>query len=182
MDASPDDLDDLDAALTIWAREIPDLDQATEGIVERIHILAHDFNESMAQTLAEFDLDRRAFRVLGKLRRVGPPYRRSAGALASDLQLSSGAMTNRLDRMEKAGLIRRLPDPSDRRGTLIEPTEAGHAAWDASVGTQARREQMVASVLTEAEREELHRLLRHLMRAFPESHHGHRAHDADPDA
>jgi DNA-binding MarR family transcriptional regulator len=180
MDVLPDDLDDLDAALTVWAREIPGLDQVTEGIVERIHILAHDFNESMAQTLAEFDLDRRAFRVLGKLRRVGPPYRRSAGALANDLQLSSGAMTNRLDRMEAAGLIRRLPDPSDRRGTLIEPTEAGHAAWDSSVGTQARREQMVASVLTDAEREELHRLLRHLMRAFPASHHGHPAHDADP--
>ena len=87
-------------------------------------------------------------------------------------------MTNRLDRMEAAGLIRRLPDPSDRRGTLIEPTEAGHAAWDASVGTQARREQMVASVLTEAEREELHRLLRHLMRAFPDSHRGFQVSDA----
>jgi len=172
MDRPPEDLDDLDAALAIWAREIPTLDLVTEGIVERIHILAHDFNASMAQTLSEFDLDRRAFRVLGRLRRYGPPYRLAAGVLAADLQLSSGAMTNRLDRMEKAGLIRRLPDPNDRRGTLIEPTETGHAAWDASVGTQARREQIVASVLTEAEREELHRLLRHLMRAFPDGHHG----------
>jgi DNA-binding MarR family transcriptional regulator len=84
------------------------------------------------------------------------------------MRLSSGAMTNRLDRMEAAGLIRRLPDPSDRRGTLIEPTEAGHAAWDKSVSTQARREAMIASVLSPAERDQLHSLLRQLMRAFPD--------------
>ncbi len=181
MDGSQDDFDDLDALLTVWAREIPALDKETEGIVERIHMLAYDLNQSMAETLAEFSLDRRTFRVLGRLRRVGPPYRRAAGALANDLQLSSGAMTNRLDRMETAGLIRRLPDPNDRRGTLIEPTEAGHAAWDASVGKQARREQAVTSVLTEAERVELHRLLRHLMRAFPDGKHSGHAADADTD-
>jgi DNA-binding MarR family transcriptional regulator len=56
---------------------------------------------------------------------------------------------------------------------LVEPTEAGHAAWDEAVGTQARREAMIAAVLTEPEREELHRLLRRLMRAFPDSKHGH---------
>ena len=165
--------DALDERLVTWAREIPDLDPVTEGIVERIHILAYDFNESMAATLAEFDLDRRAFKLLGKLRSMGAPYRRSAGMLAGDLRLSSGAMTNRLDRMEAAGLIRRLPDPTDRRGTLIEPTEAGHAAWDEAVGTQARREAMIAAVLSGPEREELHRLLRHLMRAFPDGTHGH---------
>lgn len=172
MSTAEEELDYLDAALVVWAREIPDLDPVTEGIVERIHILAHDFNESSAQTLAEFDLDRRAFKLLGRLRSYGPPYRRSAGVLANDLQLSTGAMTNRLDRMESAGLIRRLPDPHDRRGTLIEPTEAGHAAWDRTVGTQARREAMIASVLTADERVQLHRLLRHLMRAFPGKQHG----------
>src|SRR4029078_835582 len=82
-------------------------------------------------------------------------------------------MTSRLDRMETAGLIRRLPDPNDRRGTLVEPTEEGHAAWDKTVGTQARREAMIASGLGEADREELHRLLRHLMRAFPDKMHWH---------
>ena len=82
-----------------------------------------------------------------------------------------------------AGLIRRLPDPNDRRGTLIEPTEAGHAAWNETVGTQARREAMMAAVLTESEREQLHNLLRRLMRAFPDSMHHHakpKAHDAEP--
>ena len=162
------DSDDLDRALVIWAREIPDLDPLTEGVVERIEILAHALKESIEQTLAEFDLDRRNFHVLGRLRSYGPPYQRSAGMLAGDMRLSTGAMTNRLDRMEQAGLIRRLPDPHDRRGTLIEPTEAGHAAWDKTAGTQARREAVIAAALTKAEREQLHDLLRKLMRAFPD--------------
>jgi DNA-binding MarR family transcriptional regulator len=77
-------------------------------------------------------------------------------------------MTNRLDRLEEAGLVRRLPDPDDRRGILVEPTDAGHAAWDRAVHTQADREALIASVLSEPEKAELHKLLRRLMAAFPE--------------
>ena len=168
-----DELDALDDNLVVWAREIPDLDPLTEGIVERIQHLAHGFDASMAETLATTKLDRRAFNTLGKLRSIGAPYRRSAGMLANDLRLSTGAMTNRLDRLEEAGLIRRLPDPNDRRGTLIEPTDAGHAAWDKTAGTQARREAVIAEALTLAEREQLHDLLRKLMRAFPDKQKKH---------
>jgi DNA-binding MarR family transcriptional regulator len=125
----------------------------------------------MEKTLQEFGLESRSFHLLGKLRSYGPPYRRSPGQLADDLHLSSGAMTNRLDRMEEAGLIRRLPDPTDRRGALIEPTEQGHAMWDKAVGTQARIEALVADSLSKAEKEELHRLLRRLMQAFPAKAH-----------
>jgi DNA-binding transcriptional ArsR family regulator len=113
------ELDELDALLEVWAREIPDIDPVTEGIVERIQKLAKAFDRSLDETLVETGLDRRAYHVLGKLRKVGPPYRRSAGQLAEQMGLSSGAMTNRLDRMEAAGLIRRLPDPNDRRGILV---------------------------------------------------------------
>ena len=169
--------DDLDLQLEVWARQIANLDPVTEGIVERIHILAKAFDRSLEETLVETGLDRRAFGVLGKLRVVGAPYRRSAGQLAERMRLSSGAMTNRLDRMEAAGLIRRLPDPNDRRGTLVEPTEAGLAIWDRAVSTQAVREARIASALDEADRAELHRLLRALMRAFPAS--GHVVHGGD---
>jgi DNA-binding MarR family transcriptional regulator len=163
--------DGLDDSLEIWAREIPDLDPVTEGIIERIQILAFNVNQSMDETLASHELDRRSFQLLGRLRRIGAPYRVSAGKLATDLRLSSGAMTNRLDRMEAAGLIRRLPDPNDRRGTLVEPTDAGHKAWDGTVGAQARREAQFSSVLTAAEKTKLHDLLRHLMQAFPDWKH-----------
>jgi len=160
--------DRLDDWLEIWTREIPNLDATTEGIVERIQNLYKDFDRSMEETLAKYELDRRAFHLIGRLRSYGPPYRRSPGQLAGDMRLSSGAMTNRLDRLEKAGLIRRLPDPNDRRGTIIEPTEKGNAAWERTVGTQAEREQRIASVLSATEREQLHRLLRKLMQAFPD--------------
>lgn len=172
MTTTKEDRDRLDDMLVVWAREIPNLDPLTEGIVERIQILSKKFNQSMDETLAGFDLDRHAFHLLGKLRSHGAPYRRSAGQLADDMHLSSGAMTNRLDRMEEAGLIRRLPDPNDRRGTLVEPTRAGHDAWDKAVGTQAQTEKLIASTLSQREKEELHRLLRGLMRAFPEKGHG----------
>lgn len=162
-----DEHDRLDDMLLVWAREIPNLDPLTEGIVERIQYLAKRFNQSMDQTLEQYGLDHRSFQLLGKLRSVGSPYRRTPGQLADEMHLSGGAMTNRLDRVEAAGFIRRLPDPSDRRGTLIEPTEAGHAVWDQTVGTQANTEALIAGHLSGAEREELHRLLRRLMRSFP---------------
>lgn len=175
--------DALDDSLEIWAREIPDLDALTEGIIERIQILAYNFNQSLDETLEQFELDRRSYSLLGKLRKHGPPYRVSAGKLATELRLSSGAMTNRLDRMEAAGLVRRVPDPSDRRGTLVEPTELGHAMWDRTVGAQARREAEYSSGLTAAEKERLHELLRHLMLAFPNwKHKKHAAPDADAEA
>jgi DNA-binding MarR family transcriptional regulator len=163
--------DELDAMLEVWAREIPGLDPLNEGIVERIEKLAKAFDRSLDETLAATGLDRRSYHLLSKLRRVGPPYRRSAGQLAEHMGLSSGAMTNRLDRMEAAGLIRRLADPHDRRGVLVEPTATGLAIWDRAVATQAEREGRVAAVLDREEREELHRLLRTLMRAFPGSAH-----------
>ena len=180
MPARRPDRDQLDDTLEVWVREIPDLDPLTEGIIERISILAWNFNQSLDQTLEEYDLDRRAYSLLGKLRRHGAPYQVSAGKLATDLRLSSGAMTNRLDRMEAAGLVRRLPDPNDRRGTLVEPTALGHAAWDKTVGAQARREALFSSVLSDAEKLRLHDLLRHLMAAFPDwKHKKHAVHEAD---
>jgi DNA-binding MarR family transcriptional regulator len=160
--------DHLDAQLDVWTREIPNLDRLTEGIVERIQKLSRYFNHSIEATLAESGLSGRAYHVLGRLRYQGPPYQLTAGQLAESTGLSSGAMTNRLDRLEEAGLVRRLPDPDDRRGILVEPTDAGHAAWDRAVHTQADREALIASVLSEPEKAELHKLLRRLMAAFPE--------------
>lgn len=172
--------DALDESLEAWAREIPDLDPLTEGIIERIQILAWNFNHSLDETLQTYELDRRSFSLLGKLRKHGSPYRVSAGKLATELRLSSGAMTNRLDRMEAAGLIRRVPDPNDRRGTLVEPTDLGHAQWDKTVGEQARREAEFSSALTPAEKERLHDLLRRLMLAFPDLKHRKHA-SAEPE-
>lgn len=176
------DRDAIDDRLEFWVAQVPALDYATEGIVERIEILANAFDRSLEATLAETGLDRRGYKVLMKLRRVGPPWRRSAGELAQHLRLSSGTMTHRIDKMEAAGLVRRLPDPDDRRGTLIEPTEAGHAIWERAIGTQAAREAAIAAVLGPEDREELHRLLRALMRSFPDAEQHPVHHEDKPES
>jgi DNA-binding MarR family transcriptional regulator len=161
--------DAVDRMLQIWKKELPELDLATEGIVERIQKLNKYVDRAMNETLAEFGLDRGEWRVLGALRRSGPPYRRSPGQLAEDLGLSSGAMTNRLDRLERAGLLRRLPDPNDRRSLQVELTDAGWQAWQDSTGVQARKEALIAAALTTDEKERLNRLLRRLMLEFEQT-------------
>lgn len=161
-----DELDAIDRMLEVWKGELPDLDLETEGIVERIQKLNKHLDRALNETLAEFELDRGEWRLLGALRRSGPPYRRSPGHLADDLGLSSGAMTNRLDRLEAAGLVRRLPDPNDRRSLQVELTDAGWQRWQDSVGAQARKEALISAALDANEKRQLNVLLRRLMLAF----------------
>ena len=106
------------------------------------------------------------WQVLAKLRNRGAPCASSPGELASHLDLSSGAMTNRLDRMERSGLVVRRPDPDDRRGVVVELTDEGRRAYEAATGMQARREAFFAGALSRPEQEELNGLLRKLMLAF----------------
>jgi DNA-binding MarR family transcriptional regulator len=163
---APAELDAVDRMLEIWKHELPELDLATEGIVERMQKLTKLLERSMNETLAEFNLDRGEWWLLGALRRSGPPYRRSPGKLAEEMGLSSGAMTNRLDRLETAGLIRRLPDPDDRRALKVELTDAGWRAWQDSTGAQAQKEALLASALDPTEKDDLNGLLRRLMLEF----------------
>jgi DNA-binding MarR family transcriptional regulator len=158
--------DHVDRFLANLIPELPGIDPAVEGIVERIMGLHRRLRRMMEETLAEWDLTYGEWTVLGSLRHAGPPYRRSPGELSKWAELSSGAMTNRLDRLEEAGLIRRLPDPDDRRSIQVELTEAGLQAWKDSVNTQAVKENLVAAALDDAEKEELNALLRRLMLAF----------------
>jgi DNA-binding MarR family transcriptional regulator len=145
--------------------------------VQRIAKVHRHIRRRQEETLADFDLGWAEWTVLGQLRLGGEPYRSSPGKLAKHEQLSSGAMTNRLDRLEERGLIRRLPDPDDRRGVLVELTEAGHKAWLDSVDVQAAKEAAVASAFTEAERAELNRLLRRAILSFEDRVPGDAAKD-----
>jgi len=162
----PPDPDIVDRHMGDWQREFPTMDVATEGLVERIQKLARYFERSLAQTAREFGLTIQDWELLGALRRVGPPYRLSPSRLADDLMLSSGAMTARLDRLERAGLVRRRPDPTDRRAVRVELTEKGRQTWGTAVDVQAAKERHIAAALSEREKETLNGLLRRLMRTF----------------
>src|SRR4029079_1951281 len=95
------------------------------------------------------------YKLLSLLTREGEGYRSSPGKLARIMELSSGAMTNRLDRLEQAGLVRRLPDPDDRGGILVELTREGKRVYEDAVGAQGRKESLVASALSVPEKKQL---------------------------
>ncbi len=165
--AEEEQVDHIDKFLSSIAKELPpDLDLTVEGIVDRISGLNRRLKRMMEETLAEHELTWGEWKVLGHLLHQGAPYRLSPGKLAEQLELSSGAMTNRLDQLEDAGLIRRLPDPKDRRGVQVELTPAGRKLYKQSTASGAAKEALIVSSLTAREREQLNTLLRRLMIGF----------------
>lgn len=164
--------DHIDRFLESIRERLPMLDPEVEGIVDRIGGLHRRFQRAMDETLGEFKLDYAEYKLLGLLTREGEVYRSSPGKLARMMELSSGAMTNRLDRMEKAGLVRRLPDPDDRRGILVELTPDGKRVYKETVGVQARKEAFFASALSEPEKKQLNALLRRIMIEFERAEGG----------
>jgi DNA-binding MarR family transcriptional regulator len=158
-----DERDEVDERIATWLAGLPDLDLEVEGIVERIQLLEKRIRRMLDETLVEFGINIGEWSVLSSLHKAGPPYRRSPGELAKWSRLTTGAMTNRLDRLEADGLVRRLPDPSDRRGVIVELTDEGRDLWQRSVGAQAAKEQFVADALNATERRQLNTLLRRLV-------------------
>jgi DNA-binding MarR family transcriptional regulator len=158
--------DHIDRFLERFGERLPVMDLVVEGIVDRIGGLNRRLHREMDETLDQFGLNSGEWKVLGALWRTGAPHRLSPGQLAKVEELSTGAMTNRLDRLEEAGHVRRLPDPKDRRAVQIELTEKGKKTWEKAVMAQAKKEALIASALTEREKELLTNLLRKLMLAY----------------
>jgi DNA-binding MarR family transcriptional regulator len=161
--AGIEERDHIDDFLEANADALEGVDLAVEAIVDRITGINRRLKHAMEETLEEFDLSFGEWQLLTQLRWAGPPHRRSPGDLARHLELSTGAMTNRLDRLERAGFVRRLPDPDDRRGVHVELTPEGLRVWRKSVVAQAQKEAIIASALGADEMEQLNRLLRRVM-------------------
>jgi DNA-binding MarR family transcriptional regulator len=166
MTAKGQPRDHVDRFLETINLVLPDLDLEVEGIVDRISGISRRLHRTMDETLHEFGLDSAEHRALSVLTQAGPPHRSTPGRLAERMDLSSGAMTNRLDRLEQAGLIRRLPDPDDRRRVVVELTDHGRETYREAVGVQAKKEALVTAALNEREKAQLNNLLRQLMLEF----------------
>ena len=160
------DRDSIDGFLEQCARDLPGLDLEVEGIVDRIGGINRRIHRTLDETLAEFGLDMGDYKVLNHLSQLGPPHRSTPGRLAKRMDLSSGTMTSRLDRMEEADLIRRLPDPDDRRSVVVETTDHGRETILRAIGVQAEKEALFAAALTPGEKKQLNGLLRKLMLEF----------------
>ena len=152
--------DGVDRIVGQWAQERPDLDTTAMAVFGRIYRLARFAGDEAERAYAGFGISRAEFDVLATLRRSGPPYRLSPGALASSMMLSTGGTTARLDQLEKAGLVERSPDPNDRRGVLVHLTDESRRIVDEAVGAGLARQQSLLAHLPPGAQHQLGDLLR----------------------
>jgi len=155
-----------------WRQQLPGLDTAGMVVLGRLaeaaQLIARDHLNPL---FARFGLQPGEFDVLATLRRSGPPYRLTPTTLYEAAMISSGSMTNRLDRLEKAGLVQRLPNPEDGRGTLVGLSEAGLTLIDEAVNTHVANQRRVLAGLDAAEQVQLAGLLEKLLATLPDDDH-----------
>ena len=159
--------DAVDLIIEQWRRERPDLDPAPIGIIGRISRLARELEQELERVYREHGLEPGWHDVLATLRRQGAPYQLRPSDFASSLMLTSSGTTKRLDRLERAGLITRAPDPRDRRGVLITLTPAGLELIDTVTDAHLANEQRLLSSLSASDRRRLADLLRKLQLGLP---------------
>jgi DNA-binding MarR family transcriptional regulator len=159
--------DGVDRIIEQWRSERPELDPSPIGVIGRVSRLARELEHRLEPVYREHGLEPGWYDVLATLRRTGPPYRLRPTEFTGTLMLTSSGTTKRLDRLERAGLIAREPDPDDRRGTLITLTDAGHALIDATTEAHLDNERRILGALSDAEQRKLADLLRKLQLGLP---------------
>ena len=158
--------DEVDTIVAAWRRERPDLDVAPMEVLSRISRLARHLDRVRANAFTAHDLESWEFDVLAALRRSGPPYRLSPGQLLRETLVTSGTMTNRVDRLAARGFVARQDHPDDRRGVLVQLTEAGRDAVDAALAELLAAEQGILAALDVSEHDQLTRSLRLLLARY----------------
>lgn len=163
MGFAPDAVDRIAAQ---WQQERPDLDTEAMVVFGRIYRLSRAMGDRIEQVYARFGIGRGEFDVLATLRRSGEPFSLSPTALAESLMLTTGGMTGRLDKLQKAGLVDRCPDPTDRRALKACLTDRGRALVDEAVGAGVEEQLGVLGRLPVQDRSALTDLLRALLAAM----------------
>jgi len=158
--------DEVDEIVARWQDERPDLDVAPLQVLSRVSRLARHLDRARRAAFAAHGLETWEFDVLSALRRQGKPYQLSPGALLRATLVTSGTMTNRIDRLETAGLVSRRPDSRDKRGVLVELTPAGLRTVDAAFSDLLAREQALLTGLSVTQQQQLAGLLRTLLVPF----------------
>src|SRR6516225_976528 len=152
--------DHVSGILAQWALERPDIDASPMAIIGRISRLSLVVDKELEPVFAQFGLNHWSFDMLATLRRAGAPYRLSPTELFRSMMVTSGTMTNRIDRLTEKGLVRRIPDPEDRRGILVELTEQGRDLMDSALIANVANEARLLQSLSTEEQHNLATLLR----------------------
>jgi len=155
--------DEVDRLVEAWHRERADLDLAPVEVFSRISRLARLLDRARRQAFTAHRIEPWEFDVLAALRRAGAPYQLSPGRLLHETLVTSGTMTNRVDRLAGRGLVDRLPDPGDRRGVLVRLTAEGKSTVDAAFEELLGHERALLAALPAADRATLATLLKMLM-------------------
>jgi DNA-binding MarR family transcriptional regulator len=158
--------DEVDRLVEAWRHERPDLDLQPMEVLSRLSRLGHHLDRARRLAFAEHGLESWEFDVLAALRRAGSPYELSPGRLLRETLVTSGTMTNRVDRLEGRGLVVRLPDPGDRRGVLVRLTDEGRTTVDGALEGLLHREHALLTGLDPAKQRTLAGLLRTLVLPF----------------
>ncbi len=158
--------DEVDLIVEAWRRERPDVDVAPMHVLSRVSRLAHHLDRARREAFTAHSLESWEFDVLAALRRSGAPYELSPGRLVGETLVTSGTMTNRVDRLAGRGLVERRPDPGDRRGVLVRLTETGRERVDGALSELMDREAELLAGLSPAEAESLVAALRTLTSPF----------------
>jgi DNA-binding MarR family transcriptional regulator len=158
--------DEVDDIVARWRSERPDLDVGPLEVLSRVSRLARHLDRARRAAFAAHGLEAWEFDVLSALRRQGPPYQLSPGALLRSTLVTSGTMTNRIDRLTEAGLVSRHRDPLDKRGVLVQLTERGRGTVDAAMSDLLSRERELLTGLNSRQQDELAGLLRILLAPF----------------
>jgi DNA-binding MarR family transcriptional regulator len=161
--------DEVDRLIEAWQRERPDLDVTPMQVLSRVTRLARHLDLARRRAFAAHELEPWEFDVLSALRRSGPPYALSPGRLLRETMVTSGTMTNRVDRLAAKGLVERLPDPADRRGVRVQLTDAGRGRVDAALEQLLEQERLLLAGLPADDQRRLGSLLRHAMSPFDDS-------------
>jgi DNA-binding MarR family transcriptional regulator len=158
--------DEVDRLIEAWRRERPDLDVAPMEVLSRVTRLARHLDRARSQAFDTHGLESWEFDVLAALRRAGKPYQLSPGRLLKETLVTSGTMTNRVDRLTARGLVERLPDPADRRGVLVQLTDAGRDSVDAAMADLLAHERTLLGSISERDQQKIARVLRELVGPF----------------
>lgn len=161
-------MDEVDRLVTAWRRERPDLDSEPMQVLSRVTRLARHLDLARRAAFAAHELEPWEFDVLAALRRTGAPYELSPGRLLRETLVTSGTMTNRVDRLLAKGLVSRMPDPADRRGVLVRLTAEGRARVDAALAALLKQERALLDGLTAPQQAQLAAMLREIVAPFDE--------------
>ncbi|GHF21224.1 MarR family transcriptional regulator [Kordiimonas sediminis] len=156
-------MDRLDTVREQWGRERPDLNTEPMELIGRFKVLSRFLSAEMERTFKEHGLNAASFDVLATLRRSGPPYALSPNDLLSATLVTSGTMTNRIDRLVAAGFVQRLPNPDDARGCLISLTPEGRSVIDTALDAHVKTQERLVSDLSKEEQARLNAILRRYM-------------------